>query len=608
MNGSENLYETLFLTMSEAVVIGELIYDGNGKAVDYRVVNLNPAAEKSLGTSKNQLINRSFRGVIGGINEVALAQIELVVRTGSSAKFEFASKHLNRHFSVVAFRPSEERFAVILQDVTDSRRALETLRSNEALFRGLFGAISSGVIVQDNNGAIIEANATATEILGLSRDELGGLKADGPNWHAIREDGSAYPVEEFPSTITRNTKTKVQGAVMGIQNAADGNYRWLLVHTQPVFSEITSELEKVVVNFVDITRQKLAEEALLQSRAQFTAFMDNLPGFAWIRDLQGRYLYLNKACIETLENKENWQGKTLHEIWPAELAAKFEFSGQNVVEQGRHSQVVELFGQETEHSYLVTRFPITDHDPASPLIGGIALDGSETQRKIDQLRKKHSILEHTNQRLEAEISVVSEEEQRRIAQDLHDDVCQNLVAISLLCSEHAESLAETNSEGSKLASRLEQMICGVLNDSRNLARGLHALTLDNEGLTEALKELAKRASVKVPCKLEIEDTNVKRTGKVALGLYRIAQEAVSNSLKHSEARQIVIRLQQREGLLSLSVSDNGNGKSIATKEGMGIHIMGYRARMIGGDFKIKHPKSGGTEVHCTVPDTEADVL
>ena len=189
-----------------------------------------------------------------------------------------------------------------------------------------------------------------------------------------------------------------------------------------------------------------------------------------------------------------------------------------------------------------------------------------------------------------------------MGQDLHDDICQNLAAISLLSGELAASLADTDERASRLAERIERMICDALNDSRSLARGLHPVTLETRGLTEALEELAARASVKVPCQLELADSVFRRTGSVALGLYRIAQEAVSNSIKHSEAKQIVIALYRSDGQLVLEVTDNGRGNCGFNRGGMGLHIMQYRARIMGGKLLISNAENGGTRVTCSVPD------
>ena len=598
----EDRYQTLFNSMSEGVALGEMIYDDEGRAYNYRCLDLNPAAEKHLGYSKHILIGRTIRDFIQEPNVEALRHFEQVLRTGKPTRFEFYSQHLAKLFSVVAFRIDETRFGGIMQDVTEARQTHEALRKSESRFRGLFTAISGGVVVHDASGAITNANAAAAEILGLSQDQLLGLTSLDARWHVIHEDGSPWPGDTHPAATTLRTGEPVQGAVMGVFNLDENDYRWIVVNTQPVFSGGGYLPETVVVNFVDITKLKQTEEALLRSREQFETFMENVPGFAWIKDLDGRYVYLNKQALASLPSGADWKGKKAAQLWSPDLAARFDAADSAVITAGSLTEIIEPETNELNRGYLVSRFTILDKSKAPTVICGIALDATEVQRTMDKLRKEHGNLARANERLEAEISQISEEEMRRLGQDLHDDICQNLAAVSLISGDLASRLAEEGQEEEAgLASRIESMLGSTLLDSRNLARGLHALTVDTHGLHAALTELAARASGKVPCRFESTDPQPARKGKVALGLYRIAQEAVSNALKHSEARQLLIRLDCTDSRLELSIIDDGRGAAAERTEGMGLHIMSHRASVLGGTLELKSPLSGGTTVTCVVP-------
>jgi PAS domain S-box-containing protein len=599
----EDRYETLFNTMSEGVALGEMIYDDDGRAFNYRCLDLNPAGEQCLGYPKQVLIGKTLRDFVKEPNQEVLAHFDQVVRTGEPTRFEFFSRELKKHLSVIAFRTGAGKFAGILQDVTESRRTMKALQDSEARFRGLFQAISGGVVVQKADGTITDANDAAAGILGLSTDQLRGLTSMDPRWHAIREDGTPYPGEEHPGMITLRTGKPITGAIMGVYNPTDAEYHWIVVNCQPVVAEDPSTPLSVVCNFVDITPLRRAEEALFESRAEFAAFMDNLPGFAWIKRFDGRYTFLNKVALSTLRPHQEWRGKLASELWRGEIADQFESTDNEVIESGSLMQAVQS-GHDSKRNYLVTKFPIFGKNRDSSFICGIALDATEMQQTMEELRKNHRTLEHANKQLQAEISKISEEEQRRLGQDLHDDICQNLAAIALLSGELAARLVDSNQPDAGLAERIERMTCEALNDSRNLARGLHAITVESLGLGEALKELAERTSGKVTCLLELSDEIASLRGSLALGLYRIAQEAVSNSLKHSEARKIVIGLHRKDGQFVLNVTDNGRGTSKTGKDGMGIHIMDYRARLMGGTLQINSAECAGTEVICRVPETE----
>jgi signal transduction histidine kinase len=130
--------------------------------------------------------------------------------------------------------------------------------------------------------------------------------------------------------------------------------------------------------------------------------------------------------------------------------------------------------------------------------------------------------------------------------------------------------------------------------------------LEAEGLASALEELAKttRERFQVRCRLTSKKPVMVENGTIATHLYRIAQEAVNNAIKHSHADAISLTLRARAGRLELKVEDNGTGlapKAPGKHQGMGLHIMDYRARSIGGALRLTSGPSGGTVVSCCVP-------
>jgi len=130
--------------------------------------------------------------------------------------------------------------------------------------------------------------------------------------------------------------------------------------------------------------------------------------------------------------------------------------------------------------------------------------------------------------------------------------------------------------------------------------------LAGEGLPSALEELAKttRDRFKIRCRFASKGPVAVESSVTATHLYRIAQEAVSNAVKHSRASSVAIRLRAPAGMLELSVTDDGEGLSDAKRKeatGMGLHIMDYRARTIGGTLQVGPGRRGGTKVSCCVP-------
>jgi PAS domain S-box-containing protein len=206
-------------------------------------------------------------------------------------------------------------------------------------------------------------------------------------------------------------------------------------------------------------------------------------------------------------------------------------------------------------------------------------------------------------RLEKEILEVSNREQRRIGHDLHDGVCQQLAATTYLIDILADQLQEKNYPESAEAERIGKLITQTITQTRNIARGLFPVKLEESGLTSALEELADNTAslFKIDCHFTSDSASVELENSVALHLYYIAQESVLNATKHGKATHVAISLIRANGLLTLAVEDDGIGLTppVASQAtGMGIRIMRYRARVIGGTLDLKNRAPHGTQVKC----------
>jgi two-component system, LuxR family, sensor kinase FixL len=208
--------------------------------------------------------------------------------------------------------------------------------------------------------------------------------------------------------------------------------------------------------------------------------------------------------------------------------------------------------------------------------------------------------------LEREILAISEREQRRLGQDLHDDLCQQLAGIEFLAQRLAGDLTARAAGAASRASEIAKMVQHAMTQTRELARGLSPVRLEAEGLADALRELAAGAKkvFRCNCRFRCNPPVLVPNHTVATHLYRIAQEAVSNALRHGKARRIGISLAAKGHSVILTVSDNGIGipRKLPKQTGMGLHIMRYRAEVIGGAFKVERSACGGTRVVCSVAD------
>lgn len=204
--------------------------------------------------------------------------------------------------------------------------------------------------------------------------------------------------------------------------------------------------------------------------------------------------------------------------------------------------------------------------------------------------------------LEREVLRISDREQWRIGQDLHDGLGQQLTAIELLCEGLRADLAQREPGLVPQARRIAQLLRESISQTRALAHGLTPFKLDATGLAAALAELAARTNTigrGATCRYEGPASVVLDDHEAAGHLYRIAQEAVGNALRHSGARAIVIRLTANPATVRLEVADDGSGmKRTRRKPGIGLSVMRHRASTIGAELAVASMPGKGLTVTC----------
>ncbi len=205
--------------------------------------------------------------------------------------------------------------------------------------------------------------------------------------------------------------------------------------------------------------------------------------------------------------------------------------------------------------------------------------------------------------MERQVAEISDREQRRLGQDLHDTLCQHLVSIAFASELLRQKLENYHLPETSQAEAILEMVNDGISQARHLARGLYPVRLEIEGLASALEELAATTQARnnVFCQFSCEEQVLIRDPVAGNNLYRIAQEAVNNALKHGRCKSISIGLGAVEEEVILTIKDDGVGfpEGLVSNAGMGLHIMNYRARMIGASLDIRRGAGGGTIVLCS---------
>lgn len=208
-------------------------------------------------------------------------------------------------------------------------------------------------------------------------------------------------------------------------------------------------------------------------------------------------------------------------------------------------------------------------------------------------------------RMERELLEISDREQRRIGQDLHDGLGQVLAGVGFMIKALEQRLAAAGAAEAGEARQISELVTQAIAQARAMARGLHPVRQIETGLLTALEELAQNIQTmyRVQCRFVCEEPVTVAEGATATHVYRIAQEAASNAIRHGKASRITIALIREPPLATLTVADDGVGFSEAplARKGMGLHTMRYRAGIIGGSLTIRRGAAGGTFVTCSFP-------
>lgn len=210
-------------------------------------------------------------------------------------------------------------------------------------------------------------------------------------------------------------------------------------------------------------------------------------------------------------------------------------------------------------------------------------------------------------RLERELLRISEREQRRIGMDLHDGLGQQITGIAMVNSVLLEKLRSRGLPEAQMAAELAALLQDAAMHLRRIARGLHPVVSDPEGLATALQRLVATGNPKAGepvCRFECPAPVAVADELAATNLFRIAQEALQNALRHGKAKRVIVRLLRRDGQVVLEIQDDGGGMApeAPDHDGLGLRSMRFRAETMSGVLEILRSPGGGTLVRCLVPE------
>ena len=365
--------------------------------------------------------------------------------------------------------------------------------------------------------------------------------------------------------------------------------------TDYVLKDRMQRLPAVVTRALTEARERRerrqAEVALEEQRLLLSTLIDSLPEIIYAVDVDNRLTVVNRALLESLDaNRDGVLGRRLSEIWTEENVADMETQAASMMRTGRSLTDQErpwISAEGTVRWFTYTHVPLRDHGTVAGLVC--------TVQEVTDRRE-----------LEQEILEISNREQRRLGSDLHDGLGQELTGLSLLLKGLEMQLSREAPQYLPQVTKISDLLAQAISSTRSLARGLAPVNLERGGLPEALRHLVARCSSMYNLAVSFETGGQKLPPLeegAATHLYRIAQEATTNAARYAHARSIVIDLRTTGRKLQLSITDDGIGLTAGLargRPGLGLKIMEYRARMLGGTIAFEEPNPG-TRIVLSAP-------
>jgi len=359
------------------------------KTLDGIILSWNKSAERVFGYTASEAIGSSINLVIPPELREEESRILARLRRGE----------LVEHLETVRVRKDGQRIDVALtispirdesgrivgaskaaREITEHKRAIAAIAESEARYRAVVESQSEMLCRFRADGTLLFTNDAYARTLGVARDTLVGRSL----WDFISDEQQ----QQSRATLARLTPISPESTVENQLETVSGN-RWILWKNRALRFDASGAVLEVQATGIDITDRKRAEKALFDSEQRFAHFMNRLPGLAWIKDTDGRYIYANEAAAQAFNTpRDSLVGKTDADLFDAETAAQFRNNDVRALELTDGIQNVETLRHQdgTTHYSIVSKFAIPGADDRPTLIGGVAIDITERKRAEEALR------------------------------------------------------------------------------------------------------------------------------------------------------------------------------------------------------------------------------
>ena len=574
-----------------------------------KVLDVNEAASLMLGYSKEELCAMTVHDLNPDFQTDMWPGFW--AETQRRGTMEFETAHRAKDGRLIPIEVSvnylshegKEYHCAFVRDITERKRAEEELRRSEAFITSVVENLPNMIFVKDAKDLkFVRFNKAGEALLGHFREVLIG-----------KSDYDLFPKEEADFFTSKDRQVLEAGSLLDIpEEPIETKHQGLrILHTRkiPIYDE-KGEPQYLLGISEDITNRKRAEEARKESEERYRSIFENAVEGIFQTTRDGKYVEVNPALARMYGYDS-----------PEDLiAAITNIASQLYVDPGRRDEFVRLMQEQEEvtgfealvyrkdGSFIwISENVRTRRDPAGVLVGYEGTVEHITERKLAEARLRTTLDEVRT--LSGRLTKVQEEERTRIARELHDELGVGLTCLKIdlsrlhtMVSEGAGAGARKKA-GDKIRSMVEQIDTTIASVQR-LVTELRPAILDDLGLVAAVEwqcqDFQKRTGIPCICVTSADD--IAMEPERATALFRICQEALTNTARHAQATAVTIKLELRSNSLQLVVADNGVGipdAKLSNRQSLGLIGMKERVALFGGEITIQgHPGKGTTVTAC----------
>ena len=472
---------------------------------------------------------------------------------------------------------------VLAFDISELRADRQNLQESKQRLQSILNSSTDGIISIDKRGRIASFSKSAERLLGYAEDEV-----IGQNMEILVPDAVRDHHQRYRQKYSENATNRLMGGVDLFARCKNGQELPVEIYLHPA---VTEGHQHVIACIRDVSLRAEVKSALQESQERLRLLLESTNAIPWERDVRTWSItYVGPRSVELLGYKgERWLEKDfwadhLHpddKSWTDEHRRKItaendncEFEYRMTAEDGRVVWIHDIVNAISEDGKLIG-------------LRGFMIDITERKRTEKILRD-----------LSARLIAAQEDEQKRIARELHDDLSQELALVAVELDLLEKDLPKNRRTISRRLRRIYEMAKDASSAVHKISHHLHPAMLDQLGLAAAIAEYCNEVSAHQGPLIEFKNLGVSGTisADVSLSFYRVLQESIQNALKHSGADTVCVTFLFRDKKICLTVQDEGCGFRFDPNAdcGLGLRSMAERMAIIGGTFDISTEPGKGT--------------